>query len=151
MLDILDMFVLMQLCLGFDQQMALCSHWTQFVCCERGTSLWTLRSWEEMVQHHNYFWQPGERHQGQPSSLFQCFCHLQATPPWKPWIIYAVLTLGPRSGLHSPADPSGTWRCRWDSRAKDWMLTNMYRKINTTAKVYRQIYAIELYLMGRNN
>lgn len=76
-------FACRQLCLGLDQQMALCRHRMESMRCLQGVSMWSWSGWRATFQHPNCVRQPGERHQGRPRSLSQhasAIC--RSTPPW---------------------------------------------------------------------
>lgn len=82
-------------------------------------------SWRTLsdVQHQNYLYQPGERHQGRPCSLLLGVGHFAgARHPETRWIIHAHSWREPVSGLLSHWSHSAA-RCGW----KSWGSANITR------------------------
>lgn len=70
-------FVLVQLCLGFDQQMALCSHWIESIRHLQGVSLWSFGLVERDGSAPKLFVTTWRETSRAAQCVPVCVCHLQ--------------------------------------------------------------------------
>lgn len=123
-----NMFVLMQLCPGFDQQMALCSHWIESVCCFQGVSIRTLSSGKGWFSTKTICDNLERDIKGNPAVCSSmCLPFLGAHHPEHSELFMPALTREPRSGLQSHWSPQRPrlWM-RQQRQGEDCVYTVMY-------------------------
>lgn len=121
--------------LGFDQQMALCSHWIESICCfkEWAPGVWAGgKGWFSTKTICDNL----ERDiKGSPAVCSSaCLPCAGAHHPEDGELFMPALTLEPRSGLHCHTDPHSAWECGWGSRGRGGIAcTKLHMHINTQA------------------